>query len=129
MKKVGIKKLCSGINNMMKRDLPYNYRPSLKDAECVLYYLKGQHKFMLHEKTLTRLFTGLCPDNSCIEDIMIKCSALNDFYSTNIFDVHMMAEHILDLNIDERLKEGDYKLVEEIATIKGNNRYFYSFFR
>lgn len=114
---------------MIKKDLPINYTPSIKDAEYVLHYLKGQNKFMLHEKTLNKLFVQLCPDNNCIEDVMIKCSALNDFYSTNILNIHPMAQHILNLKIDTRLKQGDCSLVDDIAciTINGKDHRFYSF--
>lgn len=114
---------------MLKKGLPLNYTPSIKDAEYVLHYLKGQNKFMLHETTLNKLFGQLCPNNTCIEDIMIKCSALNDFYSTNILDVHPLAEHILYLKIDARLKQGDCSLVDDIAciTINGKDHHFYSF--
>lgn len=114
---------------MKKKDLPINYCPSVKDAERVLYYLKQQHKYILHERTLFRLFRNLCPHNSRIEDIMIKCSTLNDIYNTNIFDVHAMAEHILYLDIDERLKNGDYSLVKNISKVEINEkkRTFYSF--
>ena len=40
-----------------------------------------------------------------------------------------MSKHILDLNIDSRLKEGDESLVNDIASIKinGKKKNFYSF--
>lgn len=114
---------------MKQKDLPQGYKPSYKDSLQVLYYLKRQHKFVLHERSLNRLFLDLCPQNDEIEDIMIKCSTLNDFYSTNIFDVHAMAEHILNLNIDKRLRDHDYSLVDDISivVIDGKRRHFYSF--
>lgn len=114
---------------MKKKDLPINYTPSSKDAERVLYYLEQQHKYILHEKSLYRLFRNLCPHNNRIEDIMIKSSTLNDLYNTNIIDIHAMAEHILDLHIDEKLKNGDYSLVKDISEIEinGKKRCFYSF--
>ena len=40
-----------------------------------------------YEKALDKLFMDLCKFNDNIEDILIKCSTLNDFYSTNIYDV------------------------------------------
>ena len=114
---------------MKQKDLPQGYKPSYKDSQQVLYYLKRQHKFMLHERSLNRLFLDLCPQNDKVEDIMIKCSTLNDFYSTNIFDVHAMAEHILNLNIDKRLRDHDYSLVDDISNvvIDGKRHHFYSF--
>ena len=83
------------------------------------------------ELALNKLFRELCPDNKEICDILIKCSTLNDFYSTNIFDVHSVAQNILRLNIDKRLRQGDYTLVSEIAQVEVGNppksRTFYSF--
>lgn len=112
-----------------KPDLPENYRPSIKDAEWFLDYWKHLPNYADQEKALDKLFMELCPKNDCLEDVLIKCSALNDFYSTNIFDVHSMAKHIYHLNIDERLKRMDYSLINDIATVeiswKPHN--FYSF--
>ena len=62
----------------------------------------------------------ICRHNDCIEDVLIKCSSLNDFYSTNIFDIHTMAQHILSLKIDERLENGDLSLVNDIARVEVN---------
>ena len=59
---------------------------------------------VLQERTINKLFEEMAPNNTNLEDIMLKCSVLNDFYSTNIFDVKPVAKHIKDLNIDERLK-------------------------
>lgn len=115
---------------MSKKDLPENYRPSAKDAEHVLYYLDHNRKFMAQESALNKLFMELCKTNDCLDDVLIKCSTLNDFYSTNIFDVQTIAEHILNINnIDARLQQGDCSLVDEIAhvTINGKERNFYSF--
>ena len=114
---------------MKQKDLPQSYKPSYKDSQQVLYYLKRQQKFVLHERSLNRLFLDLCPQNDKVEDIMIKCSTLNDFYSTNIFDVHAMAEHVLNLNIDKRLRDHDYSLVDDISNvvIDGKSHHFYSF--
>ena len=58
--------------------------------------------YVNQEKALNKLFFDLCRRNDNIEDILIKCSTLNDFYSTNIFDIHSVAKHILELNIDSR---------------------------
>ena len=114
---------------MSKQDLPLNYKPSVKDAEWFLDYWKHLPNYADQEKALDKLFMELCPKNDCLEDVLIKCSALNDFYSTNIFDVHSMAEHIFHLNIDERLKRSDHSLVKDIASleISGKKRCFYSF--
>ncbi len=114
---------------LKKNDLPKEYIPSAKDAEWFLDYWKQLDNYSNQESALDKLFLNLCPYNFKIEDILIKCSALNDFYSTNIFDIHTVAQHILTLRIDERLDKGDKTLVKDIAQVEinGKDHFFYSF--
>ena len=113
---------------MNKKNLPQGYIPSVKDAEWFLNYWKDLSNYSNQEKALDRLFNTF-PKNDNIEDILIKCSSLNDCYSTNIFDIHTVAQHILSLSIDERLERGDRSLVEKIAHVEvnGKDHFFYSF--
>lgn len=114
---------------MKKKRIPEWYVPSVKDAEWFLEYWKNLPSYSNQEKALDKLFMGICKRNDNIEDILIKCSSLNDFYSTNIFDIHTVAQHILSLKIDERLKNGDLSLVDEISHVEVNGKLhtFYSF--
>ena len=48
---------------------------------------------------------------------MIKCSILNDVYSTNIFKIYLVTCRILELDIDDRLATGYIILVNDIATV------------
>ena len=81
------------------------------------------------EDSLKKLFSETYPNNTEIEDILIKANTLNDFYSTNIYSILSVAEHILQLNIDERLNSFDETLVNDIALIEinGKEKNFYSF--
>lgn len=83
----------------------------------------------MQENSLDKLFFHTYPYNNDINDILIKCSSLNDFYSTNIFSIFTVAKHILSLNIDERLKNKDLSVVNDIAklSINGKDKNFYSF--
>ena len=114
---------------MKKKDLPKDYIPSVKDAEWFIEYWNELPSYSNQEKALDKLFMDICKRNDNIEDILIKCSSLNDFYSTNIFDIHTVAQHILSLHIDERLKDGDLSLVNDIAHVEvnGKDHFFYSF--
>ena len=101
-------------------------------AESVKHYLRvwdELENYRLQESALDHLFFELCPNNSDIRCILLKVSTLNDFYSTNIFSVYPVAKHILSLNIDRRLRDGDETLVDEIKeiTIGGKKRNLYSF--
>ncbi|MGN1379240.1 MAG: hypothetical protein ACI4XR_02455 [Bacilli bacterium] len=85
--------------------------------------------YVLQENSLDKLFFKTYPNNDNINDILIKASSLNDFYSTNIFSIFSVAKHIHSLNIDERLKKHDESLVNDIANleISGKKITFYSF--
>src|SRR5699024_6064357 len=67
------------------------------------------------------------PQNSLVQDVLLKVSVINSLYSTNIYAVHEISYHIQKLNIDCRLISGDLSLVEDIATGHGKGRRFFSF--
>jgi len=52
-------------------------------------------KYTFQEASLGLLFQNFCPQNTDIVHVLLKVSALNDFYSTNIFDTHAVAKHIV----------------------------------
>ena len=114
---------------LIKKDTYKIPRPCKKE---VIKYLKSWdslENYVLQENSLDKLFIDTFPKNILIEDILIKASTLNDFYSTNIFSIFAVSKHILDLNIDDRLKNNDETLVNDIAKveIKGVQKNFYSF--
>ena len=89
-------------------------KPSVIEVEKYLKSWKDLKNYKLQEDALDKLFFELLPNNEEISDILLKVATLNDFYSTNIFSVYPVAEHILSLKIDERLRKGDVTLVNEI---------------
>ncbi len=105
--------------------------PKTNKQEVEKYLKKWDvlENYVLQERALDKLFFNTYPNNTDINDILIKASALNDFYSTNIFSIFPVAKHILNLNIDNRLKNGDETLVDDISniTINGKTKKFYSF--
>ena len=107
-------------------DIP---RPSKEEVIKYLNKWDSLENYVLQENALDKLFFNIYPKNTDINDILIKCSSLNDFYSTNIFSIFPVAKHILNLNIDVRLKSGDTSLVNDIANVTiGNKKLcFYSF--
>ena len=107
-------------------DIP---RPCKKEVVKYLNLWDSWENYVLQERSLDKLFFHTYQKNTEIEDILIKASSLNDFYSTNIFSIFPVAKHILNLNIDERLKNGDETLVNDISkiTINGKEKCFYSF--
>lgn len=102
-------------------------------AEQVSFYQgkweKDEH-YVLQERSLKKLFTETYPENNEMDDVLIKVCSLNDFYSTNIYSPFKVANRILQLSIDSRLKQADLTLVMDIAQVKvakGKKRNFYSF--
>lgn len=104
--------------------------PTAAEVEKYLKRWDALENYHLQENALDKLFFRVCPENKTIEDILIKASALNDFYSTNIFSIFPVAKHILSLGIDARLESADMGLVSDIANVTmndGSKRCFYSF--
>ena len=104
-------------------------KPTKEQIEIYLKKWESLDNYQLQEKALDMLFHNLCPENRKIEDILLKCATLNDFYSTNIFSIYPVAKHIAELNIDDRLVAGDLTLVKDIqnVSIGGKEKHFYSF--
>lgn len=104
-------------------------KPSKYEVEKYLKKWDSIENNVLPEKSLNKLFLSTYKNNTDIDEILIKASSLNDFYSTNIFSIVTMAKHIYNLNIDKRLKEADETLVDDIANvvINGKAKRFYSF--
>lgn len=103
--------------------------PSEESVRKYLEIWETLERYTLAEGALSLLFHKLCPDNTDIESVLLKVSALNDFYSTNIYDTYSMGKYILSLNIDGRLSNKDLSLVNEIAKVSmaGKVRNNYSF--
>ena len=101
-------------------------RPNVKSVEFYnnTEWKNPQKSYQVHEKALDKLFHTLCPKNNDLSDILIKCSVLNEFYSTNVYHINDLAKHIKKLNIDARLMDGDISLVNEIAEVPGKPRYY-----
>ena len=82
------------------------------------------------ESALNKLFHCTYPKNVSLDEVLVKVATLNDFYSTHIMSIFAVARHILGVKgLDERLKNGDENLVDEIASIRINDKAkrFYSF--
>lgn len=103
--------------------------PCKREVKKYLDKWDSLENYVLQENSLDKLFFKTYPNNDDINDILIKASSLNDFYSTNIFSIFSVAKHIHSLNIDERLKKHDESLVNDIANIEisGKKITFYSF--
>ena len=74
-----------------------SYKPTIKEVEKYLKLWDTLENYVLQENALDKLFFETYPHNEDISEILIKSSALNDFYSTNIFSIFPVAKHIHSL--------------------------------
>lgn len=102
--------------------LPDGYRPSMAEAGGYFRVWDSLPNYVAHEKALAALFRdGDSPfrANTDLSPVIIKASALNDFYSTNIYRVYDVACKIVSIHdFDSRLQQGDLTLVKDFQTIE-----------
>lgn len=104
--------------------------PSASEVEKYLCAWDNVETYRLQESALNKLFFELAPRNDNIENILIKAATLNNFYSTNIFSIYPVAQHILSLDVDRRLRDHDLSLVSDISHVifpSGKAKTLYSF--
>jgi hypothetical protein len=102
-------------------------QPSVAEVEKYLKIWKTSQEYERYrrqENAVMQVFNAY-PLNTKIEDVLIKVSVVNTFYSTNIRGVFAVAEHIVKLNIDKALAKADVNVVEKVMQVNGIN--FYSF--
>jgi hypothetical protein len=96
-------------------------KPFLANPALVKKYLaqwKKLDKSRVHADALTILFREQFPLNNSIEQVLIKVSALNDFYATRILDTFSIASHVVKLKIDKDLNRGNLDLVDKLRFVK-----------
>lgn len=76
-----------------------------------------------------RLAFDQWPQNTNAEQVLMKVVVLNRLYSTSIYNVYPVRDHILRLDMDVRLQAGDTSLVDALATVRFGRkvRYLLSF--
>ena len=78
------------------------------------WYTYRDSKMLEQENALSILFQHFYQNNN-LQNVLVKVSCLNDFYSTGIRDTYSVAKVIYKLNIDTRLQNADLSLVDDIA--------------
>lgn len=88
----------------------------------------GQEMYFVNDTKNLELFKNT-PGNSTADDVRTKVSALNDTDIRTLSIEEDMINHIVKLNIDDRLKKGDPAVVEDIAniTVQGKNHHLLHF--
>ena len=111
-----------------------DFNPSKVEAEHYWQQWKTLDRYRDVEDALARLFCKR-QDKEYLDrsDLLIKASALNDFYSTSIFSIYRVVEHYCKIkDLGQRMVNGDLSLVEELRHVPISDdgketRDFYSF--
>lgn len=96
---------------MEKYGLPL--KPTLSFVEeyiCKFDSLEGDGKY---DQLIYNIIYKF-PYNVEYNDILTKVILINRLYNTNIFNVYLMAENIMNLNIDKYLNANNYDIVKMI---------------
>jgi hypothetical protein len=75
---------------------------------------KHRREFELRNNAEEEAIRELCrifPDNKDYKGVLLKSIVINELYSTQIIAIKNVAKHILELDIDERLRHGDAQVV------------------
>ena len=102
--------------------------PNEKEVEYYLERWETLENYVAQESSLRKLFTKTYPNNTEMDEVLIKVCSLNDFYSTNIYSPFSVAKNIIKLNIDLRLKHNDVLLVNDIAKVNVNGKREFNFY-
>ncbi len=103
-------------------------KPNKPSPEEVSKYLKKwavlqKNDYVPKESYLMGLFSKF-PNNVRLSVVLFKAKSLNERYKTRISSSHieLVAKHIVDLSIDQRLANRDLTLVNDIADNKKTKR-------
>ncbi|HPW55194.1 MAG: hypothetical protein KA072_02990 [Thermoanaerobaculaceae bacterium] len=100
--------------------------PTVEAVRAAAARFSADPRYGPAERALTRAFATY-PANTVLEDVLTKVVLLNSLYSTNVYAVTEMAEHIVALGIDGQLAVGSRAVVGAIADLEASGRVHYSF--
>lgn len=105
--------------------------PQIPSVELVQHYLdvfQADERYFLADRAILDLVEKF-PKNAELEHILLKVTAINDLYGTNIYATFTMAHHIHTLRIDPELAATSTEIVDKIAAAEfsGKPRNVFSF--
>jgi hypothetical protein len=86
--------------------------PSLPDPkreiDAFIHDFDTEAETKLHEETLTHLIDTF-KENRSVQEVLVKVITINTLYRSRVpnVDLERMAEHIVALHLDDRLKAGE----------------------
>ena len=103
-------------------------RPSAALIEQYIEKYNADEKYSSIDSSLKMLFEKF-PKNTSLDEVLLKATAVNSLYNTNIYDVFPVAKHIVALKVDDDLQKHIADVVQRIARLRTNKGEinFYSF--
>lgn len=96
--------------------------PSVSDVQYYLgLYASPQNAHYRKQDQCIHSIITAHPHNVNLDDVLAKACLINEFYSTNIFKILPVAENILTVNFDKRIKKLDCQLVADVAKVNVGN--------
>lgn len=92
--------------------------PNKNDLQRLVSDFDNDRVISKVEATLADLFQNTYPTNRNLKEVTIKVCTLDSLYNTQLSKYRAaipVAEHIVELGVDEQLKSGDISVVESIA--------------
>ena len=103
-------------------------KPTEELVEKYLDAFRSDERYFLADQAIIELVKKF-PKNAVLEHVLLKVTAINDLYDTNIYATFTMAHHIHTLAIDEDLAAASTEIVDRIAaaTFSDKPRNVFSF--
>ena len=98
----------------MPRAIPEN--PTEQLVQHYLDVFHADERYFLADKAILELVEQF-RDNTTLQHILLKVTAINDLYGTNIYATFKMAHHIHTLRIDPELAAASTDIVDKIAAV------------
>jgi len=89
-------------------------KPTKELVEKYRREFEGKNK--QDEDAIKELFK-IFPDNTDYKSVLLKSVLINTFYYTQIRAINIMARHIVELDIDACLRQGNLNVVDQIANL------------
>lgn len=110
----------------MKKNAPVLEIPTADFVRSrILQFDRDNH---VAEEALAMLIDAF-PNNTDLRHVLLKVTAINALYNTQIHGLYRVAEHVFERSIDNRLAAADLGVIDAIAIVdfRGKTRNNYSF--
>lgn len=96
-----------------------DWNPSTEEVESLLmtYYDDDYYRKFRNEATTLQYLYQTYRGNHHLNQVHIKVAVLDDFFRYHLSHTYQLSQHITDLNLDDRLSNGDQNLIADICNV------------